>query len=71
MNILLLGKGKTGSLVAEIAIEREHKVRVAGREQNADGQALTAEALHDVDLVIDFTSPDAVLSNIESCARAG
>lgn len=71
MNILLLGKGKTGSLVAEIAIEREHKVRVAGREQNADGQALTAEALRDVDLVIDFTAPDAVLGNIEASARAG
>ena len=69
MNILLLGKGKTGSLVAEIAIERQHKVSVVGREQNADGQALVTDNLRDVDVVVDFTTPDAVLPNIEACAR--
>jgi 4-hydroxy-tetrahydrodipicolinate reductase len=71
VNILLLGKGKTGSLVAEIALERGHKVRVAGREQNAEEQALVKDNLRDVDVVIDFTAPDAVVGNIEACARQG
>ena len=30
MNLLILGRGKTGSLVAEVARDRRHQVRVAG-----------------------------------------
>ena len=33
--------------------------------------ALTPERLRDVAVVIDFTTPAAVLENIEACARAG
>ena len=33
MNILILGRGKTGSLVAEVARQRGHHVRVAGRRR--------------------------------------
>ena len=33
--------------------------------------ALTAERLQNVDAVIDFTTPQAVLGNIEACVRAG
>ena len=33
--------------------------------------ALTAEKLADVDAVIDFTTPQAVLGNIEACVGAG
>src|ERR1700689_4325921 len=51
MNILLLGHGKTGKLVA--------------------GAALTKENLAAVDLVIDFTTPGCVLSNIKAVIAAG
>ena len=71
MNFLILGRGKTGSLVAECAAERHHRVRVLGAEENKNGAALTAEALKDVQVVIDFTTPMAVLGNIEACLRAG
>jgi 4-hydroxy-tetrahydrodipicolinate reductase len=71
MNLLLLGRGKTGSLVAEVAAERKHHVRVAGAKENAACAALTAENLNDIDTVIDFTAPHCVLANIEACVKAG
>lgn len=71
MNILVLGKGKTGALVAEIARERGHDVRSAGSAENRGGAAVTAQALSNTDVVIDFTTPHAILANIEACARSG
>ncbi|HWR34682.1 MAG TPA: dihydrodipicolinate reductase C-terminal domain-containing protein [Clostridia bacterium] len=71
MNFVLVGAGKTGSLVAEIARERGHNVRIVEQEENENGAALTRESLSGVDAVIDFTTPQAVIANIEACARAG
>jgi 4-hydroxy-tetrahydrodipicolinate reductase len=71
MNLLLLGRGKTGALVADVARQRKHQVQVWGAGDNPHGSALTAERLKDIDVVIDFTTPHAVLENIETCARAG
>jgi 4-hydroxy-tetrahydrodipicolinate reductase len=71
VNLWLLGKGKTGSLVAEVARERGHKVRVLGASDNRGGSALVRERLEDVDVVLDFTTPKAVLENIAACVRAG
>src|SRR5580700_332708 len=71
MSLLILGRGKTGSLVAEVAAERKHHVRVAGSKENAACAALTAEKLHDIDAVIDFSTPHVVLAHIEACVQAG
>jgi 4-hydroxy-tetrahydrodipicolinate reductase len=71
MNILLLGRGKTGSLVAEVARQRGHDVQVAGAAENAASAALTAEKLRAVDVVIDFTAPSCVVGHIEACVAAG
>ena len=71
MNVLVLGRGKTGSVVAEVARERRHHVRVAGSAENADAAALSAKNLHEVDAVIDFTAPHCILANIAACAQAG
>ena len=73
MNLLLLGKGKTGSLVAEVARERGHQVRALSSSDNPGGAALGRERLHsmNIDVVIDFTTPRAVVENIAACARAG
>ena len=71
MNLLLLGRGKTGSLVAEVAAEHRHHSRVAGAKENVDGCALTREQLKNIDCVIDFTAPHCVLANIEACVKAG
>ena len=71
MNILLLGRGKTGSLVAEVARERKHHVQVFGAKENANCAALTPEKLRGTDVVIDFTTPQCVVENIEACVHAG
>jgi 4-hydroxy-tetrahydrodipicolinate reductase len=69
MKLLVLGKGKTGSLVAEVAREGGHQVSVLDSASNRDASGLTAEALRPIDVVIDFTTPQAVLANIAACAR--
>jgi 4-hydroxy-tetrahydrodipicolinate reductase len=71
MNLLILGRGKTGSLVAEVARERGHQPEVLCAADNPKGSALTPQRLQGIPVVIDFTTPAAVLDNIEACARAG
>src|SRR5260370_28753056 len=70
MNLLILGRGKTGSLVAEVARARRHHVRVFSAAENAGGIAITPDSLAATDVVIDFTTPAAVVANVEACIRA-
>jgi 4-hydroxy-tetrahydrodipicolinate reductase len=71
MNLLLLGRGKTGSVVAEVAAERKHRIAIIGARENPSSAALTPETLRGIDAVIDFTAPHCVVANIEACAHAG
>jgi 4-hydroxy-tetrahydrodipicolinate reductase len=71
MNLLILGRGKTGAMVAEVARSRRHHVRVLSAAENVDGRALTADSLATVDVVIDFTNATAIVANAEACIRAG
>jgi 4-hydroxy-tetrahydrodipicolinate reductase len=70
MNLLILGRGKTGSLVADIARERRHHVQVLCGADNGDARALTSDFLAPFNAVIDFTTPAAVVANAEACIRA-
>jgi len=70
MNLLVLGRGKTGSLVAEVAASRGHKLRVLGGEENVGASALTKDFLREFDCVIDFTTPTAAIPNIIACTQA-
>jgi len=70
MKILVLGAGKTGSLVAEVARERGHVVTVLRSADNVHGSGLTRERLTSIDVVVDFTTPDCVLANIRACVSA-
>jgi 4-hydroxy-tetrahydrodipicolinate reductase len=70
LHLVLLGSGKTGSAVAEAATDRGHRTRVVTETENADGVWLTTENLRDIDAVIDFTTPGAVLANIAACVSA-
>jgi 4-hydroxy-tetrahydrodipicolinate reductase len=70
LNLLVLGRGKTGSLVAEVAQERGHRVHSIDEAENTRGVWLTEKNLSDFDAVIDFTEPGAVLANIDACLRA-
>jgi 4-hydroxy-tetrahydrodipicolinate reductase len=71
MLFLVLGRGKTGSLVAQIAYEHGHSVRVLGEEENHNASALTGPFLAGFDAVIDFTTPEAVVPNLRACLANG
>lgn len=71
MNLLLLGRGKTGSQVADVAAERKHHLQVLTSRDNLNAAALTPEKLRGIEVVIDFTAPHCVLTNIEACVKAG
>jgi len=66
MLILVLGKGKTGSLVAQVARARGHGVRVLDFNENRDASALAG-----IDVVIDFTNAQAALKNIPAVLSVG
>jgi len=70
MNILVLGRGKTGSLVVNVARERGHEVSVLTGKDNPGASALTPQRLNKIDVVLDFTTPDAVLDNAFACIHA-
>lgn len=70
MKLLVLGRGKTGSLVAQVARERGHEVSVLCAADNPKACALTSEKLAAIDVVIDFTAAHAVLDNITACVAA-
>lgn len=71
MLFLVLGRGKTGSIVADVAHERGHGVRVVGEEENRNASALTGPFLASFDAVIDFTTPEAVIHNLRACLANG
>ena len=71
MNILVLGKGKTGSLVVEVARERGHGVRSLDVYENEHAVALTAPNLAGIDAVVDFTSPEAAVENMRAVLSLG
>jgi 4-hydroxy-tetrahydrodipicolinate reductase len=71
MLVLVLGKGKTGSLVAEVARERGHGVRALDIDENAHASALTAANLAGVDVVVDFTAPEAAAENMRAVLAVG
>ena len=68
---LVLGKGKTGSLVAQVARERGHGVRALDILENEHASALTAPSLAGVDVVIDFTAPEAAVENMRAVLALG
>jgi len=71
MRILVLGVGKTGKLVAEVAAERGHSVHVLDANENKDASALTPPFVAGFDIVVDFTTPEAVVQNMRACLATG
>lgn len=56
--------------MAEVARQRGHQVEVLRAADNPRASGLTTERLAPFDIVIDFTTPHAVLENVEACLRA-
>ncbi len=61
MNIALFGYGKMGKMLEKLAIDRSHKI-VAKIDKDT-----AAIDFSNVDVAIDFSTPDAAFQNITSC----
>ena len=71
MRVLVLGHGKTGKLVADVAAERGHGVHVLDAKENPGAAALTPPFVAGFDVVIDFTTPEAAVQNMRACLATG
>lgn len=65
LNIALLGYGKMGKAIAEIAPERGHAI-VCSIDNEADWKRHAA-ALEKADVAIEFSTPHTAVSNIQAC----
>ncbi len=65
MKIALLGYGKMGKVIERIALERGHEIVL--RKSSSD----SFEGLEMADVAIDFSIPNAAVSNISYCIEQG
>jgi 4-hydroxy-tetrahydrodipicolinate reductase len=68
MKIALLGYGKMGKIIEEIAISRGHSVVL--KVNSANSATFSDTELQQADVAIEFSRPDSVMGNIERCMNA-
>ena len=71
MRILVLGQGKTGKVVVEVAAQRGHSVSGLDVLENAGATALTPPFVAGFDVAIDFTTPEAAVQNMRAVLATG
>lgn len=69
MKIGLLGYGKMGRAIEEIALQRGHEIVVRIGIENLEDR--TAENIKNANVVIEFTGPDSAFDNLKLCIDAG
>ncbi|UAY52811.1 4-hydroxy-tetrahydrodipicolinate reductase [Ferruginibacter albus] len=69
MKIALIGYGKMGKAIEEIALQKGHEVVLKIDVTNAD--ELTPKNLQQADVAIEFTGPHTAVQNIFTCFEAG
>ena len=67
MKIALLGYGKMGKEIEKIALSKNHTISFIADLANKD---YSFTELKNADVAIEFSQPDAVLSNIDKCFQA-
>ncbi len=69
MKIGLIGYGKMGKAIEEIALQKGHEIVLKISEDNlAD---FTKENLQQCDVAIEFTNPESAIANMRMCIDAG
>lgn len=69
MNIALIGYGKMGHMIEEIALQRGHAVVLKINIDNTDD--FTAEKMAAADVAIEFTAPESAFANVRRCLDFG
>ena len=68
--IAIIGDGKMGHAIEQLAVEKGWKVAAfLGERESASG--INATTLGDADVAVEFTQPDAAVANITASLRAG
>lgn len=67
LHIALIGYGKMGKIIEQIAMERGHTVSFTVSSANAD---FSATALRHSDVAIEFSNPASAVANIKKCIEA-
>ncbi len=65
MNIALIGYGRMGHEIEEIAVARGHVIKLVIDIDNTGD--LNKENMKDIDIVIEFSSPHSAFENISKC----
>ena len=72
MNLAIVGYGKMGRLIEQLAPEYGFVVlQQLNSSNNAGATGITAESFADVDVALDFSAASAVLPNVERLAALG
>ena len=69
MKIALLGYGKMGKAIEEIAVSKGHEIVLKVNIDNLEDN--TVENIRKADVVIEFTGPESAFENISKCIEAG
>jgi len=69
MKIALLGYGKMGRAIEEIAQQKGHEIVLAIDDRNLDD--LSEKNIRKADVAIEFTTPESAVNNILFCFRTG
>ena len=71
-NLAIVGYGKMGKLIEQLAPEYDFQVALKLDEfNNASGEGITRENFAGVDVAIEFSIPAAVQGNVEGIAGLG
>ena len=68
MKIALIGYGKMGHAIEEIALQRKHSIVLKVSIDNTEDN--TVENISKADVAIEFTGPDSAFDNINRCFEA-
>jgi 4-hydroxy-tetrahydrodipicolinate reductase len=69
MKIALLGYGKMGHAIEEIAVKKGHEIVLKINIENVED--LTPVNLQKADVAIEFTGPESAVENLKKCFEAG
>jgi len=69
MKIALIGTGKMGQAIEQLAINRGHEIVLKLNHENIS--EVNIEELKSADVAIEFTRPDAAIGNLNLCLDAG
>ena len=70
MNVGIIGYGRMGHEIEKVAKDKGITIRtIDPNDDNADFKEINEESMKDVDVCVDFTHPDSVISNIEKISK--